>query len=71
MDKPLIKKNFQDTSCINPRDTCLKSTNGKLRDIGDLPQMIKNAREQAWDNLKFYNYSITDIEKAASETPWQ
>ena len=48
----------------------LRSTLGP-KDIGDLPQMIKNAREQAWENLKFYNYSITDIEKAASETPWQ
>jgi hypothetical protein len=48
----------------------LRSTLGP-KDIGALPQMIKNAREQAWDNLKFYNYSITDIEKAASETPWQ
>jgi len=42
------------------------------KDIGDLPQMIKNARKQAWDNLKFYNYSLTDIDKAVSETvPWQ
>jgi hypothetical protein len=42
------------------------------KDIGALPEKIKNARQQAWDNLKFYNYSLTDIEKAASETvPWQ
>jgi hypothetical protein len=41
-------------------------------DIGTLPQKIKDARKQAWDNLKFYNYSLTDIEKAVSETvPWQ
>jgi hypothetical protein len=42
------------------------------KDIGNLPQMIKNARNQALDNLKFYNHSLQDIEKAASETvPWQ
>jgi hypothetical protein len=42
------------------------------KDISALPQKIKNARQQAWDNLKFYNYSLTDIEKAVSETvPWQ
>jgi hypothetical protein len=41
-------------------------------DIGTLPQKIKNARQQAWDNLKFYNHSLQDIEKAVSETvPWQ
>ena len=40
--------------------------------IGTLPQKIKNARLQAWENLKFYNHSLQDIEKAASETvPWQ
>ena len=49
----------------------LRSTLGQ-NDIGTLPQKIKNARQQAWDNLKFYNYSLTDIEKAAAETvPWQ
>ena len=42
------------------------------QDIGTLPQKIKIARQQAWENLKFYNHSLTDIEKAASETvPWQ
>jgi len=42
------------------------------KDIGDLPQMIKSARKQAWDNLKFYNYSLTDIDNAVSESvPWQ
>jgi hypothetical protein len=42
------------------------------RDIGTLPQKIKMARQQAWENLKFYNHSLQDIEKAASETvPWQ
>ena len=41
-------------------------------DIGDIPQMIKKARGEARDNLKFYNYSLTDIEEAVSETvPWQ
>jgi hypothetical protein len=40
--------------------------------IGTLPQKIKNARQQAWENLKFYNHSLTDIDKAVSETvPWQ
>ena len=49
----------------------LRSTLGP-KDIGTLPQKIKDARQQAWDNLKFYNYSLTDIEKAVSETvPWQ
>jgi hypothetical protein len=42
------------------------------KDIGTLPQKIKNARQQAWENLKYYNHSLTDIEKAVSETvPWQ
>jgi hypothetical protein len=41
------------------------------KDSNTLPEKIKNARQQAWENLKFYNYSIADIEKAASETPWQ
>ena len=49
----------------------LRSTLGP-NDIGTLPQKIKDARQQAWDNLKFYNYSLQDIEKAAAETvPWQ
>jgi hypothetical protein len=42
------------------------------KDVGALPQKIKDARKQAWENLKFYNHSLQDIEKAASETvPWQ
>jgi hypothetical protein len=42
------------------------------KDIGTLPQKITNARQQSYDNLKFYNHSLQDIEKAASETvPWQ
>jgi hypothetical protein len=42
------------------------------KDIGTLPQKIKDARQQAWENLKFYNHSLQDIEKAASATvPWQ
>ena len=42
------------------------------KDIGTLPQKIKNARQQAWENLKFYNHSLQDIDKAVSETvPWQ
>jgi hypothetical protein len=41
-------------------------------DIGTLPQKIKDARQQARENLKYYNHSLTDIEKAVSETvPWQ
>jgi hypothetical protein len=49
----------------------LRSTIGPNA-IGTLPQKIKDARKQAWENLKFYNYSLQDIEKAASETvPWQ
>jgi hypothetical protein len=42
------------------------------RDIGHLPQRIRGYRQQALGNLKLYNYSITDVEKAATETvPWQ
>ena len=42
------------------------------KDIGTLSQKINNIRKQAWDNLKFYNYSLTDIEKASTDTvPWQ
>jgi hypothetical protein len=42
------------------------------KDIGALSQKITSSRQQAWDNLKLYNYSITDVEKAATETvPWQ
>jgi hypothetical protein len=49
----------------------LRATLGP-KDIGTLPQKIRSYRQQAWDNLKFYNYSLTDIEKAAAETvPWQ
>ena len=49
----------------------LRSTLGP-NDIGSLPQMITNARKQAYSNLKYYNHSLHDIEKAVSETvPWQ
>jgi hypothetical protein len=42
------------------------------KDIGILPQKITSIRQQALDNLKFYNYSIKDVEAAATETvPWQ
>jgi hypothetical protein len=42
------------------------------KDIGTLSQKIKNARQQSFDNLKLYIYSIEDVEKAVSETvPWQ
>jgi hypothetical protein len=40
--------------------------------VANLPQKIRGYRQQALDNLKFYNYSIKDVEKAATETvPWQ
>jgi len=42
------------------------------KDIGNLPQKITSFRQQALENLKFYNYSIEDVEKMASEAvPWQ
>jgi hypothetical protein len=42
------------------------------KDIGTLSQKLTSIRQQAFDNLKYYNYSITDVEKAATETvPWQ
>jgi hypothetical protein len=42
------------------------------KDIGTLSQKLTSIRQQAFDNLKYYNYSIQDVEKAASETvPWQ
>jgi hypothetical protein len=40
--------------------------------IGKLTQMITRSRTLARENLKLYNYSIQDVEKAATETvPWQ
>ena len=42
------------------------------KDVANLPQMIRGYRQEALDNLKFYKYSIKDVEAAASETvPWQ
>ena len=42
------------------------------KDVFNLPQIIKGYRQEALDNLKFYKYSIKDVEAAASETvPWQ
>ncbi len=42
------------------------------KEVANLPQMIRGYRQEALDNLKFYNYSITDVEAAATETvPWQ
>jgi hypothetical protein len=42
------------------------------KDIGTLSQKLTSIRQQAFDNLKYYNYSIQDVEKAATETvPWQ
>jgi hypothetical protein len=40
--------------------------------VSDLTQIISRCRQQAQNNLKFYNYSIDDVEQAATETlPWQ
>jgi hypothetical protein len=40
--------------------------------VSDLKQIISRCRQQAQNNLKFYNYSIDDVEKAATDTlPWQ
>jgi hypothetical protein len=42
------------------------------KDISTLSQKLTSIRQQAFDNLKYYNYSIQDVEKAATETvPWQ
>jgi hypothetical protein len=42
------------------------------QEIGSLSGKIKSIRQQALDNLKFYNYSLKDVEEAATETvPWQ
>jgi hypothetical protein len=42
------------------------------KDIGKLPQMIQETRQEALDNLKFYNYSLEYIEKMIDEkVPWQ
>ena len=42
------------------------------QDVANLPQKIRGYRQQSLDNLKFYNYSIKDVEAAATETvPWQ
>jgi hypothetical protein len=42
------------------------------KDIVNLPQKITSFRQQALENLKFYSYSIEDVEKMASESvPWQ
>jgi hypothetical protein len=41
-------------------------------DIDSLPKKITGIRQQALENLKFYSYSIEDVEKMASESvPWQ
>jgi len=40
--------------------------------VSDLTQIISRCRQQAQNNLKFYNYSLKDVEQAATETlPWQ
>jgi hypothetical protein len=42
------------------------------KEVVNLPQKVRGYRQQALDNLKFYNYSIKDVEAAATETvPWQ
>ena len=41
-------------------------------DVGKLPQMIRGWRQDALNNLKFYRYSLEDIEARVNETvPWQ
>jgi hypothetical protein len=41
-------------------------------EFNTLSRKITSFRQQALENLKFYNYSLTDIEEAVSETvPWQ
>jgi hypothetical protein len=43
-----------------------------MGNTNDLPQMIVRTQQQSRDNLKLYNYSIKDVEEAATETvPWQ
>ena len=41
-------------------------------DVGTLPEMIKGFRQEALNNLKYYKYSLKDIEAMIDETvPWQ
>ena len=41
-------------------------------DVGKLPDMIRGFRQEALNNLKFYKYSLEDIEAMIDETvPWQ
>jgi hypothetical protein len=43
-----------------------------MGNTNDLPQMIVRTQQQSRDNLKLYNYSIKDVEEAATETVlWQ
>jgi hypothetical protein len=40
--------------------------------VRNLPQMIRGTRQDALNNLKFYNYSLDDIEAMVNEKlPWQ
>jgi hypothetical protein len=42
------------------------------KEVAILPQKIRGYRKQAIDNLKFYNYSLADIDAMVQETvPWQ
>jgi hypothetical protein len=42
------------------------------KDVGKLPEMIRGFRQAAINNLKFYKYSLKDIEAMIDEyVPWQ
>jgi hypothetical protein len=42
------------------------------KDVRKFPEMIRGFRQEALDNLKFYKYSLKDIEAMIDETvPWQ
>jgi hypothetical protein len=42
------------------------------KDVGKLPEMIRGFRQEALSNLKYYKYSLKDIEAMIDETvPWQ
>jgi hypothetical protein len=42
------------------------------KDVANLPEMIRGYRQDALNNLKFYNYSLDDIAAMIDEkVPWQ
>jgi hypothetical protein len=42
------------------------------KDVSKLPEMIRGFRHEALSNLKYYKYSLKDIEAMIDETvPWQ